>query len=197
MVTTERLTHWKIILGSSSPRRQQLLKELGLKFSVITKNIPEDFSPAMNGHDVAQFLARKKSESLSELVLDQTILITADTIVCIGDKILNKPENYSDAQYMLKTLSGKKHEVITGVCLKTKSKSVLFNVSTDVYFKVLTDEEINFYLNKYQPYDKAGAYGVQEWIGLIGLERIDGSYHNVMGLPVQELYKQLGEIIKA
>ena len=196
MLTTELLLNWEIILCSKSPRRQQLLKELGLNFSVVNREVTEEFDPFMPGYEVALYLAKKKSDAFTDLITDRTILITADTIVCIEDKILNKPENYENAQLMLRTLSGKKHKVITGVCLRTKLKRILFFVSTDVYFKVLTEEEISFYVKMYEPYDKAGAYGVQEWIGLIGLERIDGSYHNVMGLPVQAIYQQLGEIIK-
>jgi septum formation protein len=191
----EQLQSWKIILASGSPRRQQLLKELGLKFAVITKEISEDFPSHLKKKDAALFLAKKKSDAFSDEITENTIVITADTIVCIGDEILNKPENYEEAVKMLTTLSGKKHEVVTAVCLKTSSRSILFHATTDVYFKELTLTEINYYLKLYQPYDKAGAYGVQEWIGLIGLERIDGSYHNVMGLPVQDLYKKLAEIL--
>ena len=137
MVTTELLLNWKIILASKSPRRVQLLTELGLKFSVLTRDIPEDFDSNLAGNEVALFLAKKKSEAFSDQLNDRTLIITADTIVCLGDKILNKPENFNEAQGMLQTLSGKKHQVITGVCLKTNKKEILFSETTDVYFKEL------------------------------------------------------------
>lgn len=195
MLLTEKLNEWKILLASKSPRRQMLLKDLGINFTVISKDVPEDFPAAMDSpYEVAEFLANKKAIAFKEELDKKTILITADTIVFVDGMILNKPDNYQEAYRMLEMLSGKKHEVITGVCLKTREKSMVFHEVTEVYFKKLTAEEISFYLKMYQPYDKAGAYGVQEWIGLIGLERINGSYHNVIGLPIQTLYKKLEEI---
>jgi septum formation protein len=195
MVLSEKLHSYKIILASKSPRRQQLLEELGISFTVQVNEVDEDFSTDLKGADVALYLAKKKSDSFTEMPGPDTIIITADTIVCIDDMVLNKPQNYDEAFKMLRILSGKMHEVITGVCIKSADKNILFYNKTDVYFKSLSDEEISYYLEHYKPYDKAGAYGVQEWIGLIGLERINGSYHNVMGLPVQELYRQLGLLI--
>lgn len=174
-----------------------MLKELGLTFTVVSRDVDESFPPHLQRQEVALFLAQKKCDAFEEDLKPDTLLITADTIVCLDDMVLNKPENHEDAKRMLRLLSGRKHEVITGVCLKTKEKSCLFHASTDVYFKTLSEEEIDYYLNSYKPYDKAGAYGVQEWIGLIGLERIDGSYHNVMGLPVQDLYKNLTTFCKS
>lgn len=197
MLITEQLINWRIILASKSPRRQQLLHELGLRFEVITKDVSEEFPATLKREEVVLYLAKKKSDAFLDDLKSNTLLITADTIVCLDEIILNKPENFHDACFMLETLSGKKHEVITGVCLKTSQKEICFFEKTDVYFKKLTTEEITYYVKLYQPFDKAGAYGVQEWIGLIGLERIDGSYHNVMGLPVQLLYKNLGLFINS
>lgn len=195
MILSEKLSEWKILLASKSPRRQMLLEDLGLKFTVVSNDVPEDFpSDYENPGEVAEFLAKKKSGAFENELDEKTILITADTIVFIEGTILNKPEHYEDAVRMLSMLSGKKHEVITGVCIKTKLKTLVFHETTEVYFKVLSPGEIDHYLNIYKPYDKAGAYGVQEWIGLIGLERINGSFHNVIGLPVQTLYKKLEEI---
>lgn len=189
----EKLQHYHIILASQSPRRHQLLHELGLKFTVVKTDVPEDFPADLTKHNIALYLASKKSDAIP-LGDKKTILITADTIVCINDLVLNKPENFDDARDMLRILSGQRHDVITGVCIRMQDQKILFFENTAVYFKKLSDEEIEYYLKLYQPYDKAGAYGVQEWIGLIGLERIDGSYHNVMGLPVQTLYKKLQEL---
>ncbi len=194
MIVTEMLKDYRIILGSGSPRRHLLLKELGLTFEVKTFDVSEDFPENLHQENVAMYLADKKSAAFDHLLEERTLVITADTIVCLDDLVLNKPENFQDAKRMLTLLSGRKHEVITGVCLKTRKEKLLFHEKTAVYFKVLTPEEIDFYLNLCQPYDKAGAYGVQEWIGLIGLERIDGSYHNVMGLPVQALYRELARL---
>lgn len=182
---------FQLILASKSPRRQQLLADLGLRFEVITKDTDESFPDNMKVDEVAAFLAEKKAAAFADSIKANQLIITADTIVAQGDLVLNKPDDANHAREMLQILSGKKHEVITGVCLLSKSKKVVFSTKTDVWFKNLSEEEIDYYIEHYKPFDKAGAYGIQEWIGYIGIYRIDGSYFNVMGLPVQQLYTQL------
>ena len=181
----------KIILASKSPRRQFLLKELGLDFEVRTKDIDESFPSSLKGQDIALYVCRKKATAFSRSLKENELLITADTIVCIGNSVLNKPSDEKDAAEMLKILSGKMHVVFTAVCLKTTKKEKLFFAGTNVYFKPLGKEEIDYYIKNFNPFDKAGAYGAQEWIGYIGIEKIEGSYFNVMGLPVKELYEEL------
>jgi septum formation protein len=182
---------YKIILASKSPRRQQLLQELGCEFIIKTKEVDEIYPEALKREEVALYLSELKAKAFDEELSVDTVVITADTIVCINNLILGKPTDYDDAVGILKLLSGNKHEVITGVCIHNKQKLHSFYVVTNVYFKKLTEQEITYYLNRYKPYDKAGSYGIQEWIGLIGIEKIEGSYHNVMGLPVKELYEAL------
>ena len=188
----EKLKNYRIILGSQSPRRKHLLKELELDFEVIVKDVDESFPEDLNFEEVALFIAGKKAKAfIHESGIPNTIIITADSIVCIDGHILNKPVDEKDACTMLKMLSGKKHIVITGVCIKSKTKTVAFSSRTEVHFKRLSDEEINYYVDQFKPLDKAGAYGIQEWIGFIGVDAINGSYTNVMGLPVNDLYDQL------
>lgn len=184
---------YRIILGSQSPRRQQLLQGLDIPFEVQVKPTAEDFHPDMPFGDIPVYLAEKKSDEFeAELTADEgLLLITADTIVAIGNRILNKPSDEHEAYAMLSLLSGQMHTVVTGVCLRTARHKRSFAVHTQVYFRHLEEDEIRYYLRHYAPYDKAGAYGVQEWIGYIGMERIEGSYFNVMGLPVRELYEAL------
>jgi len=184
---------YHVILGSQSPRRRQLLKGLDITFDVVVKPTEEDFHPEMPFPEVPVYLARKKSAAFEEEISASSgiLVITADTIVALEGRILNKPAGRNEAREMLKFLSGRKHTVVTGVCLRTKDNETSFSVHTDVYFKPLTDDEIGYYIESYSPYDKAGSYGVQEWIGYICIERIDGSYFNVMGLPVKELYEHL------
>ena len=182
----------KLILGSQSPRRQQLLKELGVPFEVIPSDADESFPESFRREDIAMFVARKKASALKEYLKDSnTLLITADSIVCLDELIINKPTDLKDAERILKLLSGRKHQVLTGVCLMSNKKSTSFFCKTDVSFKTLKVDEIAFYLENYNPVDKAGAYGIQEWIGMIGIEYIFGSYNNVMGLPIKELYENL------
>jgi septum formation protein len=189
---SEDFNRFEIILASKSPRRQQLLQELGIKFKVITREVEESYPAHLKREQIALQLALKKGEAFQDfLIHDTTIVITADTIVCIGNEEIGKPEDYYHAVTILKKLSGKMHEVFTGVCISSKEKKDLFYVRTEVYFKHLSENEIDFYLDHYQPYDKAGAYGIQDWIGLIGIEKIIGSFYNVMGLPVKELYEHL------
>jgi len=181
-----------IILASGSPRRRHLLAQTGLEFSVMKGDVSEDYPEGMEPEQVAIYLSEKKATHFSaELQNEETLIITADTIVLIDGQILGKPDGYDGAVAMLETLSGRKHVVITAVTLKSLKKATTFTDFTDVYFKPLSQGEITYYLDNYHPYDKAGAYGIQEWIGYIGIERIDGSYFNVMGLPVQKLYREL------
>jgi septum formation protein len=193
----KKLNNYQIILGSQSPRRQFLLGELGIKFTVRT--VPdenEDYPAHLVRDEIPVFLAKQKSRQLEKYVNENSILITADTIVWQNDGVLGKPEDIADAVRILKQLSGIKHTVYTGVCIKTAGKEKTFVAETDVFFRKLTDEEILFYIEKYKPFDKAGAYGAQEWIGYVGIEHIEGSYFNVMGLPVQKLYCELMDFIK-
>ncbi|HEY4800053.1 MAG TPA: Maf family nucleotide pyrophosphatase [Bacteroidia bacterium] len=196
----ESLKKYNLILASKSPRRQFLLKELGVKFEVLTKETDESFPKKLKGKQIALYLCKKKAEAFKNELRKNDLLITADTIVWVNNRVLNKPAHYSEAVKMLKLLSGKMHTVYTGVCIATKShpergKQTLrlrtFAVSTKVYFKKLSAKEIDFYVSNYRPYDKAGAYGAQEWIGYVGVKKIIGSYFNVMGLPMKELYEEL------
>ncbi len=182
---------YNIILGSASPRRKELLSDLGLIFSIRTTNKEETFSRILKQEEIAEFLAKQKSEFLSEDLKQNDLLITADTIVSFKNELLNKPKNKEEAFRTLNKLSENTHKVITGVCLKSKKKEIVFSVTTLVTFNALSEEEIHHYINKYNPYDKAGAYGIQDWIGKIGINNINGSYTNVVGFPISELYQHL------
>lgn len=182
---------YEIILASKSPRRQQLLSDLGLKFRVQPMDVPEEFPSGMGMEEIPVYLAELKANAFAPVLTERQLVITADTIVWLDGNVLGKPLDFEEAFAMLKDLSGKKHQVLTGVCLLTKQKKVSFFASTDVWFKPLSDEEITFYIENYSPYDKAGAYGIQEWIGYVGIHRIEGSFFNVMGLPIQSLYEHL------
>ncbi|MCF6341531.1 MAG: Maf-like protein [Bacteroidales bacterium] len=186
------LKKYNIILASASPRRKQLLEELGVLFTVRTKNVEEAFPADLKPEEVAVYLSALKADAFLENERDErSLIITADTIVTLEGRILGKPGGREDAIQILKQLSGKKHQVITGVTLRSKHKQTVFSVITDVYFKMLSNEEIEFYVDTFKPYDKAGAYGIQEWIGHAAIERIEGSYFNVMGLPTHRLYEEL------
>ncbi|MCU0371341.1 MAG: Maf family nucleotide pyrophosphatase [Bacteroidales bacterium] len=188
----DNLKDFNIILASRSPRRRHLLKQLGLDFTEISAEVDESYPEGMDPDETAIYLAEKKADHFAEWLEDpKNILITADTLVLIDGRILGKPDDKEGAAVMLKTLSGKMHQVVTGICIRRKGKSQSFTSWTDVYFKELTEAEIEHYLETHKPYDKAGAYGIQEWIGYIGITRIEGSYFNVMGLPVQKLYEAL------
>jgi septum formation protein len=192
----QQISDYHIILASASPRRISLLKELNLSFDCCPLDVEELFPAHLKEHDVARFLARLKADAFPvEKLDDKTILITADTIVCLNDEIIGKPEDREHAIEMLRNLSGQMHKVITGVCIRNNENEVVFSNETDVYFCTLNDDEIIYYVDQFKPYDKAGAYGIQEWIGFIGIEKIVGSYFNVMGLPVQQLYRELGAFI--
>ncbi|HEY0246251.1 MAG TPA: Maf family nucleotide pyrophosphatase [Mucilaginibacter sp.] len=185
----------KIILASKSPRRQELLKLMDLDFHIVLKEVDESYPEGLAPEEIAVYIARKKAEAFDEVVSNEVVL-TADTIVSIDGHILGKPETPEHAIKMLKMLSGKVHQVITGVCLFYKHQYHSFFDVSDVYFRHLSDEEIRNYVNKYQPMDKAGSYGIQEWVGLTGIEKINGSYTNVVGLPTEKLYRELKSLIK-
>jgi septum formation protein len=191
----DSLNKYRIILASRSPRRQQLLRELGLNFEIVIKDYKETYPEGLGGEEIAQYVARKKAILFRNEISDNEIVITADTIVWCKARVLGKPLNSEDAIRMLKEISGDTHEVITGVCLYSSSKEKTFSVSTKVTFDRLSEEEIIYYVEKFEPLDKAGAYGIQEWIGIIGCSHIEGSYYNVVGLPVQRLYKELQDFI--
>jgi len=187
----EQLKKFTIILGSASPRRKELLSDIGLEFSIQTTEKEEDYPTNLKEHKIAEFLAKQKAKFLSENLSKTDLLITADTIVSFKGELLNKPKNKKEAFNTLSKLSGNTHKVITGVCIKNHQKESLFSVITLVTFKQLTKKEINFYINNFNPFDKAGAYGIQDWIGKIGIKSIEGSYSNVVGLPTTEVYQQL------
>lgn len=199
----EDLKKYSVVLASNSPRRKELLSGLGVNFSVKTlPDVDESFPDTLKGEEIPLFIARKKADAYKVLfssvtsneVEEPLLVITADTIVWIEDEVLGKPANATEARAMLSKLSGKKHQVITGVCLTTASWQKSFAAVSEVQFSSLTEEEMDYYIQNYCPYDKAGAYGVQEWIGFIGVESIQGSYFNVMGLPIQRLYRELKTI---
>lgn len=188
----ENLQGYSLILASNSPRRNELLGGLGLPFQVrVVDGGDETFPPSLKGAEVASFIASKKAASFRPHMLPDDLVITADTIVCQGDEVFGKPTDREDALRMLQALSGKSHFVYTGVCLTSFHHQVSFLAETEVFFCALTQAEMEHYVDCYRPYDKAGAYGVQEWIGFVGVERIEGSYFNVMGLPVHQLYTEL------
>jgi septum formation protein len=191
----DNLDNFKIILASRSPRRQQLLRELGLKFDVAIREYIETYPDGLNGEEIARYLAHEKAVSFKNEISYNEIVIAADTIVWCNDRVLGKPVDLEDAKHILKEISGNTHEVITGVTIFSLSKELTFSDSTKVTFEALSEEEICFYVDEFKPYDKAGAYGIQEWIGLIACSHIDGSYFNVVGLPVQRLYKELQKFI--
>ena len=186
---------YKVILASNSPRRKELLGGLGIDFEVRTlSDIDESYPNALRGEDIPMFISGKKAEAYKQGMADDEMIITADTIVYDNGQVLGKPKNRGEAVQMLKGLSGHAHEVITGVSIVTKKKTVQFASTSKVTFAALTDEEIAYYVDTYKPYDKAGAYGIQEWIGYVAVTRIEGSYFNVMGLPIQKLYSDLTKI---
>lgn len=193
----QKINQYRIILGSQSPRRQDLLRGLGIHFEVvISNNQDEDYPQNLKKEEIPVFLAKQKSNQFLKYLDHQTILITADTIVWTDNEILNKPANPEEAAKILNRLSGRGHQVLTGVCIKATQKEIVFCVNSDVYFRKLDQEEIDYYIINYKPFDKAGAYGIQEWIGYVGIERIVGSYYNVMGLPTQKLFVALKEFVQ-
>lgn len=187
----EKLKNFNIILASGSPRRQQFFRDLDLDFEIHLKDVEEIYPENLKAEAITDYLAELKANVFIEELSDNDILITSDTIVWHENKALGKPKDYDDAFKMIKSLSGKTHEVITSVCIKTNSKTDTFHEVTKVTFNPLSEEAITYYLNNYKPFDKAGSYGIQEWIGLVAISRIDGSYANVVGLPVDKVYQHL------
>lgn len=189
---TKRL---KIILASASPRRKELLAGLDLDFKVkVIKDVSESYPESLRAEEVPQYISREKAAAYQ--VADDELLLTADTVVVVDNTILGKPHDADDARRMLRLISGRTHQVVTGVTLTTAKAQKTFGVTTDVTFRQLTDDEINYYISQYRPFDKAGAYGIQEWIGYIGVTSIHGSYYNVMGLPVQHIYQEIMKMEK-
>lgn len=192
-----KFDNYNIILASNSPRRRELLSGLDVDYEVrILDNIDESYPNDIPLEDVAEYLAIKKANSYTNGLFDNEILITADTIVLIDNEIYGKPKDKADALRMLNGMSNKTHRVITGVCLVSTQKSVSFSSTTSVTFGSLDEGEINYYIDKYKPYDKAGSYGVQEWIGYVGVKHIEGSYYNVMGLPIFRVYEELKKLVE-
>lgn len=187
------LEKYKVVLASKSPRRQELLKAIIPDFSVVLRDTKESYPDGLQGCQIVEYLAKLKASAFAGELADDQLLITSDTIVWVDGKVLGKPANREEAIEMLRLLSGCRHSVFTGVGITTNAKQLIFSDETIVHFKQLSDAEIEYYVDNYKPYDKAGAYGIQEWIGYIGVIKIDGSYFNVMGLPVQKLYEVLKE----
>ncbi len=188
----DNLNKYNIVLASNSPRRKELLQRMGLNFKVRTLfGIDESYPESLRGEDIVRYISRSKANAYRSSMAPDELLITADTIVYVDGKVLGKPKSPDNAKEMLRTLSGKIHQVITGVTILTADRLENFGVTSQVKFAELTDDEINFYVDNYLPFDKAGAYGIQEWIGIVAVEEIKGSYFNVVGLPVQRLYQKL------
>ena len=183
---------YQVVLASNSPRRKELLGGLGIHFEVRTlQDIDESYPDTLRGEEIPMYISAKKAEAYQQTMAANELIITADTVVCDNGIVLGKPKDAAEAKQMLRQLSGHAHEVITGVSIVTREKTVQFASTSKVFFAALSDEEIDYYINVYQPFDKAGAYGIQEWIGYVGVTRIEGSYFNVMGLPIQRLYTEL------
>lgn len=191
----DNLKKYKVILASNSPRRKELLSGLGLEYEVkVMPGIDETYPDTLPTEEVPVYIAREKAEAYRKSIAEDELIITADTVVCIDGEVLGKPADEAEAYAMLRKLAGRTHLVITGVCLTTAQFQKSFATVTEVTFDQLTDEEISFYVEKYRPFDKAGAYGVQEWIGYVGVTGMNGSFYNVMGLPVQRLYQELKKL---
>ena len=181
----------KLLLASKSPRRRELLAQLGFPIEYVSIEVDERLAPSTPPLQAAEMLARRKADAYQGSLSDDEVLVTADTVVLLGNRILGKPANADEASQMLHSLSGHSHTVCTGVCLHSKQLTHSFTESTEVHFRTLGDEEIQYYISHYRPFDKAGAYGIQEWIGMVGVSRIEGCYYNVMGLPLARLYSEL------
>ena len=190
MILQEKYYDYQITLASNSPRRKQFLSDLGLTFTVKPANVNEEYPSQLQGKDIALYIAQQKASVFNNLNVNE-IIISCDTIVWIDNEALGKPENSDDAKKMLQQLSGKTHEVISAVCIKSNQKEKLFYDVTEVTFNTLNSLDIDYYVNTFKPFDKAGSYGIQEWIGLIGIEKINGSYTNVVGMPMEKLYNEL------
>ncbi|MFV0248278.1 MAG: Maf family nucleotide pyrophosphatase [Tenacibaculum sp.] len=190
----ERLKKYHIILASASPRRKELLNDLGISFTVELNEIEENYPSHLQAHEITDYLAELKSQSFLSNLSQNNLVISSDTIVWLNNNALGKPKNYKEAFNMLKNLSGNQHEVITSICLRGTSFKKIVNDKAKVYFKNLTNKEISYYLEKHKPFDKAGAYGVQDWIGKIGINKIEGNYYTIMGFPLHKLYKELSNL---
>ena len=190
----EKLKDYKIVLASGSPRRQQFFKELDLDFEIKIKEVEEIYPDTLQGVEITNYLAKLKSAAFDNDIQPNEIIVTSDTIVWLDNKALGKPKDKQDAFLMLQSMAGKTHEVITSVCFKTINKIDIVNCVTRVTFNPISDAEILFYIDKYQPFDKAGAYGIQEWIGLMAIAKIEGSYTNVVGLPTDLVYRYLSNL---
>jgi septum formation protein len=186
---------YNFILGSNSTRRSEILKDIGIDFKIRASNIDETIPKGIKNKNVPIFLAKEKANFLAKELNENEILITADTIVLMNDKIITKPLNKNEAKNILQKISNNKHEVITGVCITSNSNQHAFSSKTEVFFNKISDYEIEYYLEKFKPYDKAGSYGIQEWLGIISVRKIIGSYTNVVGLPSSELYQELNKFI--
>ena len=185
----------KLILASNSPRRRQLLSDLGLHYEIRLREVAEDFPPYLRRAEIAEYLARHKAAAYAPDLAPDELVLTADTIVCLDDDVLNKPADAAEAAAMLTRLQGRAHDVFTGVCLLSgDGREVVFSDQTTVSFRPLSAAEIDFYITRYQPFDKAGAYGAQDWVGMVGVTRLEGSYFNVMGLPVHRVWEELGKL---
>ena len=196
MLLHDKLKEYRLILASQSPRRRQLLADAGIEFELAPRfECEESFPDDMPADEVAEYLSRLKSEAYPESLAEQDILLTADTVVIAQSRILGKPADRAEAIAMISMLSGCEHDVVTGVTLRTAAHTHSFSVKSEVRFRALDEEEIAYYVDTYRPFDKAGAYGIQEWIGYVGIESLDGSFYNVMGLPVQRLYCELKEMV--
>ena len=192
----DNLKNYHIILASNSPRRRELLGGLGIDYEVrVLSDIDESYPATLPVADIAEFIAAKKADAYRATMADNELIITADTVVICGNEVMGKPTDEADACRMLRQLSGRVHHVTTGVCLTTSQQQRRFSVTTEVTFKQLSDEEINYYVTRYRPFDKAGAYGIQEWIGYIGVTRMVGSYFNVMGFPIDKVYSYLKTLL--
>lgn len=188
----DNLKKYKVILASNSPRRKELLAGLGVEYEVRTlPDVDESYPETLQGADIPLYIAREKADAYKALLQPDELMITADTVVWLDGRVLGKPADREEALQMLRSLSGHTHEVFTGVCITTTRWQRCFAAQTEVHFSALSEDEISYYVDNYRPYDKAGAYGVQEWIGFVGVEYISGSYFNIMGLPVQRLYQEL------
>ena len=188
----ENLSKYHIILASNSPRRRELLGGLGIPFEVkVLPDIEESYPDDLPVAEIAEYIAAEKAEAYRKVMQPDHLVITADTVVIADNEVLGKPVDAADARRMLQLLSGRKHQVVTGVCLTTTTRQRRFSVTTDVTFKTHSDEEITYYIDTYRPFDKAGAYGIQEWIGYVGISGLEGSFYNVMGLPTRKLYQCL------
>lgn len=194
VATLDKLKRYRIILASASPRRKELLSKLDIDFTVkVLHDVDESFPASLSVVQVPQYISRKKADAYRQEMQENDMVITADTVVAVGRRILGKPKSAEEARTMLKLLSDRYHRVVTGVTIMTAKRTETFATVSRVRFTRLNDEEIDYYISKYKPFDKAGAYGIQEWIGMVGITELNGSYFNVMGLPVQRLYAKLKE----